>query len=216
MRKKIIKAYLLPVIILLIFISSIVFIIIPKINLVVNSVYKINDLVLELESKKEDLKKLVLLDSNLEEIKQQRDFVNQIAPESTTEVVKFRNSLTEIALNSGLEITKQEFSENIYSEENTKSENLSLREIPSKFQFTGSFDNVRKFVSELNYIKDFVIIDNMSLVGGGYDEWTFNMSIVKYQFNEIDIEKVKNLYLSIKPSSEFNLVVKDYIEKKYE
>lgn len=211
---KILKIYLVPLLSLGLFIGVVVFFIFPLITQIIDDFAFINELTTEIENKNAELLQLQRIEQNIVAIRSQRDFVNAIAPEAETEVVVFRNRLTNLATENNLTIVSQRYSESVDSAVQNSSQStpgLQLKEVPSFFEFEGSFEDIENFIADLNELEDFVVVSQMNLTGGSLTRWNFDMNIIKYQFNEASSDELEGIYLSISPFSELNPIVEEYI-----
>ena len=165
------------------------------------------------------LNDLKTLNSSSSTIISQLNSVNKITTADQTEVVKFRNKITEVILSNNLNIFSQQLTETdptIIT--NGETQSINLKEVPFTFKIEGSYNDIVKFFNDLSVINDFVIIKEMTfsrtdtLAKDNSTVWLLNLVLVKYQFDSS--ESLKDIYKSISPSSQMSPKVLEYIQKR--
>ena len=217
--KQLFKIYILPIIVGLGFMAIIFLLVFPN----VISIFSILD---EISQKNDDysqkltmLNDLKTLNSSSSTIISQLNSVNKITTADQTEVVKFRNKITEVILSNNLNIFSQQLTETdptIIT--NGETQSINLKEVPFTFKIEGSYNDIVKFFNDLSVINDFVIIKEMTfsrtdtLAKDNSTVWLLNLVLVKYQFDSS--ESLKDIYKSISPSSQMSPKVLEYIQKR--
>jgi hypothetical protein len=219
--KKYFKFYIMPLISILIFLSIIIFLVIPKVNEIVEELDKLsqsNSAILDLNNKISDLKDL---SSRFDNINSLLTKINIITPSQKTEVVKFRDKITSLANTNNLKILLQRLSEidssSTGSTANSTKDILSLIEVPFVFELQGSFDNIKSFIDSLGKIDDFIIVSEMELISNDNNQnndWIINLHISKYQFNEGNSSKLSEVFLQVDPTAKINKSLEDYLNKR--
>lgn len=219
--RQILKIYIFPITVGIAFIFIVLFLVIP-------SVFNIFSTLEEIGLKNEIYAKNVVilndlktLNSTAATVQSQLESINSITTADQTEVVKFRNKITNVITENNLSIFSQQLTEtdpNIIS--NGSSQDISLKEVPFTFRIEGSYNNIVNFFNDLGTISDFVIIKEMTfkrsadISSDGSTVWVLDLVLVKYQFNAS--EGLDAIYKSILPSVKISDKVLEYINKRTE
>ncbi len=217
--KRVLKFYIVPLLSVLGFLGIVLFLVVPKVNEIFKSLDEISILSKTADSKNEQLKSLDLLSQNSNLSLAQLRIIDQTAPTESSQVVAFRDKITNLIKSNSLTIVTQRLSE---SDINTNAQNinymgLSLLEIPFFFEINGNYQNTLSFISDLSSIDDFVIVREMELTGAAVNNvqiTTLRLRIDKYQFNIANEQLLKEQYLQVPVDSKINDVVLKYIESK--
>lgn len=217
---KLLKLYLLPILIGIGFLGIIIFLIIPTILSIFST---IDEIAIKNQEYAEDLEllgELTELNANSSEIISNLNAINTITTSDQTEVVKFRNKITDLIVSNNLTIFSQQLTENdpnIISGGNLATE-ITLKEVPFTFQIEGAYSDVISFFDDLSQIDDFVIIKEMEftrtekIAADGSTVWLLDLVLVKYQFNES--EALDELYKNVPPTVVISPEVLDYIDQR--
>lgn len=213
------KLYVLPIFSGVVFIFIIVLLVIPSVLNIFTLVDEINQRTGEYQREVASLDKLKTLNSNSANIISSLNGINNITTADQTEVVRFRNKITQVINANNLKVFSQQLSENEpLIQPNQPSEEISLKEVPFEFQIEGSFGDIVRFFNEIERLSDFVIIKEMNFTrsskssGDGSTIWVLDLMLVKYQFRSST--GLENIYLNIDPSVKINQKVLDYINTK--
>jgi Tfp pilus assembly protein PilO len=218
--RKTLKLYVLPITIGVIFLAIIIFLIIPSILNIFSTLDEISTKNQSYSEQLAMLDKLKILNSNASTINSELTGVNTITTSDQTEVVKFRNKITDLTNLNSLEVFSQQLTENdpnIVSGGNSATE-ITLKEVPFTFQIEGSYTNVIKFFDDLSKIEDFVIIKEMKftrtekIASDNSTVWLLDLVLVKYQFNESD--SLDQVYKNVPPNVVISPKVLEYIEQR--
>lgn len=218
--RKIIKLYITPLVTVLIFFSIIVFLLIPKLSEIFSGLEEITNLNQEVLSLNEEYSTLNLLASQSNFLVAQLKVINETATTGNTEVVKFRDTVTELCNNNSIRIVSQTLSEGEIIDSETLSQNkgLVLQEIPFNFEISGQYSNILGFINDLSALEEFIIVREMSLTGSstgdGGVQSSMKLRIDKYQFIVRDEALMQSTYLSVPETAEMDVRVLEYIENK--
>lgn len=208
---RIFRFYILPILSIGFFVTIAIFGIYPSIKNTFAMLRKIDDMKndsVELDNKLAVLKNLRGKRTTIEAY---LTIIDGIVPAKTTEVVNFQIKIKELAIKNGLESSDTRTGENIIVSNEGM---LGLVEIPSEFKLSGTLENVKKFLTELDKGEDFLVINEMDLARQGNDSWGLRVIFIKYQFQEIT-EEDKKLFTNISDSSLSNTDVLDFIKVRY-
>ncbi|MFS8130886.1 MAG: hypothetical protein ACMG57_02815 [Candidatus Dojkabacteria bacterium] len=223
-QSKFLKLYIVPIFTIIIFISIIAVLVIPKINEVfakLDEVTNNNDQVTQLNTQLSEVK---ALDLNSDTILSELDIVNSIATSQNTEVIKFRDKISALTIQNNLTIVSQKLTEStvIPDASNTGlTGNVNLVEVPFIFEIVGRFEDIKSFIGSLNTIDDFVIVKEMDLslrdqtgLSQGEvqqtNEWSLKIDLVKYQF--FQAKDLQALYLNVPATASISDQMKAYIQ----
>lgn len=218
--RKTLRLYVFPIAIGALFIAIIVFLVIPSILSIFSTLDEISTKNQSYTEQLAMLEKLKSLNSNASTINSELKAVNTITTSDQTEVVKFRNKITELTTSNNLEVFSQQLTENdpnIISGGNAATE-ITLKEVPFTFQIEGSYTSVIDFFDDLSKIDDFVIIKEMKfarteeIASDNSTVWLLDLVLVKYQFNESD--SLDQVYKNVPPNVVISPKVLDYIEQR--
>jgi hypothetical protein len=211
---RIIKLYIIPIISIAVFLMIMFALVVPKINFIFSTLDNISSLNTQIEQSNKQLEELAALNSNSNTILQQLDVINQIAPNTKTEVVKFRDKITTMAEDNGLAVIFQRLSETDTTTNPTGIQDasaLSLQQVPFLFEIQGSYDNLIKFIQSLSTGDDFLIVQEMELSskltveGVATSEWVLKLKIAKYQFNVYNEDILNILYAKVPATTLLNI-----------
>lgn len=220
-----IKNNLLPIATLGVFILIIVVLLIPKLSQIFSDIEAITQNNQIIKEKNSELLALSSLKDSYPQIAANLNLINTIAPSGVTQVLSFRDKITELAETNSLTVTAQSFSENeiintqsqIYKD--SSGNVLMIQSIPSLFSIEGKYDSIISFIKGLDSIGDFVVIKQMDFIvkdrlnplATPKTEIRFD----KFLFNSTNTELLRGSYLQIpstlRPSEEFL----DYINTRY-
>ncbi len=222
--EKVLKIYILPLVSMALFFLVIIFLVIPKISEIFSSLDIISKENMSYEQAKVNLDELQSASQNTNTMLSQLDVVNQTTPTGKTEVVKFRDKITNLTTKNNLVILSQQLSENnLPTGENQQSTDgsLSLQEVPFTFEIQGQYSSLINFLKDLSSIDDFIIVREMELNSNaistsvsGSDLWVLKLTINKYQFSQISQESQDNIYQNIPISAQPSQKVLDYVNSK--
>src|SRR5690554_6485134 len=109
--QKILRIYVMPIVVGISFILIIIFLIFPKITQIFDSLDEISMKNQQYETNLTLLNQLREINNSATTIINQLNGVNQITTADQTEVVKFRNKITEVVEANGLQIFSQQLTE---------------------------------------------------------------------------------------------------------
>ncbi len=222
-QTKFLKLYIVPIFTIIVFILIIVLLVVPKINEVfamLDEVSANNDNITQLTQKLNEVK---ALNANSDVIQSELDIVNSIATSQNTEVIKFRDKISDLTIQNNLTIVSQKLTETtvIPDASNTGlTGNVNLVEVPFIFEIVGNFQDIKSFIASLNSIDDFVIVKEMDLALRDQEglssgevqassEWSLKIDLVKYQFFEA--KDLQALYLNVPATAKISDDMKAYI-----
>lgn len=213
------RLYIFPLIVSFGFILIVIFLIIPTLFSIFSTLDEVSNKNVDLQNKNQLLSQLRDLNSNSSLKISQLNSVNNITTSDQTEVVRFRNRITDVILSNQLTIFSQSLTENdpdIISDGG--GESITLKEVPFTFKIEGSYTNIVRFFADLSVLNDFVIIKEMQFsrddkIGSdGTTIWTLDLVLVKYQFSTN--QALDEVYKAISPSVEISQKVLDYINRR--
>ncbi|MCA9379149.1 hypothetical protein KC640_01860, partial [Candidatus Dojkabacteria bacterium] len=155
--------------------------------------------------------------------------VNNLAPASNTEVVRFQQRIADLATSFGLRnLNSQtaEYTDTISVTGGNDNPLLGIIEIPSSFSLQGKFANVQNFIAAIKSLEDFVIVGEMEIrvVGAVAPEqltsssldWNLDITLIKYQFQQPnENNKLADAYAKVPPSVKIDSDVLEFISQKY-
>lgn len=217
-RMKFIKLYIIPIISIIAFLAIVFFVDLGKISEVFGALDQIaadNDEVAKLNT---ELTQNRVLDNNASTILRDLQIVNEIAASSSTQLITFRDKVSQLVSESSLQILSQQLSETPLTVEQAQSQqnasgNVNLIELPFIFEISGSLANIKTFISKLNSIDDFTIVKEMelsSLESETLGEWSLKITLVKYQF--ITSEALDRLYQNVPATAKISSQMQEYID----
>lgn len=213
------RLYIFPLLVSFGFILIVIFLIIPTLFSIFSTLDEVSGKNVDLQNQNQLLTQLRELNSNSSIKISQLNSVNNITTSDQTEVVRFRNRITDVILSNQLTIFSQSLTENdpdIISDGGGDS--ITLKEVPFTFKIEGSYTNIVNFFADLSVLSDFVIIKEMQFsrddkIGAdGTTIWTLDLVLVKYQFSTN--QALDDVYRSISPSAEISQKVLDYINQR--
>lgn len=222
-RSKYLKLYIVPIFTIIFFVGIIVVLVIPKINEVFSRLDEVstnNETITQLNQR---LTETVALSANSATITSNLATVNTIATSQNTEVIKFRDKISDLTILNNLTIVSQKLTETTVIPEgpnNGLTGNVNLVEVPFVFEIVGRFEDMKTFIASLNTIDDFVIIKEMDLavqeVEGltqaeerATNQWSLKISLVKYQFFEA--KDLQAIYLAVPATAKISADMQAYI-----
>jgi Tfp pilus assembly protein PilO len=218
-RNKILKLYIIPIVSIIIFLAIIFFVDLDKIKSVFSSLDQLsvnNDEITKLGT---ELTQLEALSLNSEKIKDNLSIVNDIAANTDTQLIAFRDKVSSLVEGNNLTIISQKLSETPLTADQAQNQqgvsgNINLIELPFIFEIAGDFGDIKSFISELNTIDDFTIVKEMelsSLTGEStVGEWSLKITLVKYQF--ITSDKLATLYTNVPSTAKISDKMQEYID----
>lgn len=213
------RLYIFPLLVSFGFILIVIFLIIPTLFSIFSTLDEVSGKNVDLQNQNQLLTQLRELNSNSSIKISQLNSVNNITTSDQTEVVRFRNRITDVILSNQLTIFSQSLTENdpdIISDGGGDS--ITLKEVPFTFKIEGSYTNIVNFFADLSVLSDFVIIKEMQFsrddkIGAdGTTIWTLDLVLVKYQFSTN--QALDDVYRLISPSVEISQKVLDYINQR--
>lgn len=229
---KTIRIYVIPIIAVIIFLGGIVILVLPKIGDILNQYDTINSNQQQVSDLSSTLDKLKGVSAQFNTYSKQLDVINSIAPTGFTEVVKFRDKITALAVADNIQIISEKLSESNIDTSTINSDQASfgglvLQEVPFIFTVDGKYSDIVKFITDLSNIDDFIVINEMSLTTAlpsantsvqSFDtksaQWDLKLNIDKFQFNTPDKQKLDNSYLNVSIDSQISKTMEDYINKR--
>lgn len=222
--KRVLKTYILPIVSMALFIGVVLLVIVPKVGEIFSKLDEIgaqNDTYNKAQTTLAELKRV---SGNSNTLLAQLEVINNTTPTGVTEVVKFRDKITELTAASSLTVVSQRLSENNLEsgEEDPDNpvdlgEKLTLQEVPFSFEIEGSYANMIAFINQLSVIDEFLIVREMSLSSTGTIEsgsWTLKLKMNKYQFNKLSKEKQDALFLNVPITAEPSQNVLEYVNPR--
>lgn len=218
-QKRLVKLYIMPIATILIFASVIIFLVIPKISEIFSTLNNIATLNSESDSNLKTINSLNTLLSKRNLLLAQLDIINKTAPTANSEVVVFRDKITELCKKNSLNVVTQRLSESDINRNanNLNVSGLSLLEIPIVFEINGNFNNIIDFINDISTIEDFTIVREMSLTSSeldGHQITTLKLTIDKYQFSVLDQAKLDEQYINTPINATIDSVVDQYISSR--
>lgn len=224
---KVLKIYILPIVSMGLFILIVLIAIIPKVGEIFVNLDEIETQNQAFNKAEEELGKLEAAAANSNLILAQMKVVNETTPTGNTEVVKFRDKITQLTQLNSLNILSQRLSENNLGGQETDPENpvdladkLTLQEVPFSFEIEGEYPNLIAFINDLSVIDDFIIVREMALNASttapnlGGNIWVLKLTINKYQFSQISQEKQDVLFSNVPIDAEPSQNVLEYVNSR--
>ena len=166
--KKFTRIFLLPILLIFTFFIILIFLLIPKVNQIIEKLNNIDSVKSDLELKKIELKRLIDISKNLDLYTKILNKINSQTSGGLNEVITFRNKITKIAIENNLTIKTQKLNElrlndiNQISQENEN--NITLLEVPSFFEIEGNYSDIINFLKSLSKFDELVLIKRMDLI----------------------------------------------------
>lgn len=211
---KYIKLYVIPLCAVAFFVSILLILTIPKVNEIFTSLDTISANNAKIAENNQKFATLDALTGQYNSIVQKLSVIDGIAPLGNTEVVRFRDRISNLMITNGLNIISQRLSEaNTESEtqEEDEASPILLQEVPFIFTVQGTYPNIVNFIQALNSVEDFIVVKEMKLSQSNEEIWELNINIVKYQFNTLDSTNLRNLYINVPIDSKLNELMEEYI-----
>ncbi len=211
---KYIRLYVIPLFAVAFFVGILLLLTIPKINEIFTSLDTISANNAKIAENNQKFATLDALTGQYNSIVQKLSVIDGIAPLGNTEVVRFRDRISNLMIANGLNIISQRLSEaNTESEtqEEDEASPILLQEVPFIFTVQGTYPNIVNFIQALNSVEDFIIVKEMKLSQSNEEIWELNINIVKYQFNTLDSTNLRNLYINVPIDSKLNELMEEYI-----
>lgn len=223
--RRIFRFYVVPILAGIVFVGMLAFLIAPKVQSIFDT---LDVLASEDEALEEQIGKvndLKILSQKTNTLLAQLEVLNETAPSGTTEVVKFRDKVTALILQNGLEIKSQQLSETSIEPTDASGTQLVggqivLQEVPFSFEITGSYTNMLNFVNVLSNIEDFIVVREMELSSAQSTleltqrEWNLKLKIDKYQFKAGNQEELKRIFRSIPATAKVSEEIVQYINSR--
>lgn len=211
---KYIRLYVIPLFAVAFFVGILLLLTIPKINEIFTSLDTISANNAKIAENNQKFATLDALTGQYNSIVQKLSVIDRIAPLGNTEVVRFRDRISNLIITNGLNIISQRLSEaNTESEtqEEDEASPILLQEVPFIFTVQGTYPNIVNFIQALNSVEDFIIAKEMKLSQSNEEIWELNINIVKYQFNTLDSTNLRNLYINVPIDSKLNELMEEYV-----
>ncbi len=219
-----IRLYVIPIVAVVGLILIIVFLILPKLTDIFAQMDYVNLGNETIKSNDEQILLLRALSNDYSNLVQKLSIVNQIAPTGTTEVVKFRDKVTQLIVDNHLTIISQRLSEaNVDTSTIGNGKpigNLVLQEVPFLFTVEGKYNDLVTFINSLGRIDDFIIVKEMQLnavdsTDNTKDDWIFKINMVKYQFNNVaDEAGLRKAFLNVPLTAKPSDAMDSYINQR--
>lgn len=225
---KMLRLFVVPLLTFLFFIIMLFALVIPQLQSVLNNVEEISAKNNEISAKNEELSNLDALFQNSSVINSQLLEIEEVTSTGDTQIVAYRDRVTDLANNNGLTINSERLSEivdaNLPSTVESQSNfvtRLGLQEVSAFFEFSGSLTNLTSFLEDLDTLPDFVVIkelgftlaDDSDLDNFRDKEWALEIQLVKYQFRETD-EELASVYQNIPPTVTIDESVLEYLNER--
>ena len=211
------KFYILPVIAVLILLVILIAGVYPSIQALFGGLDEIDKLEEQSNDLQTRIEKLNTLSSLSARNNAYLELIETIVPTGKTEVVNFQEKIKGIGTDHSLRLLESKAGESIIVPDEDAGVSIGLIEIPSQFTFQGNLTNIKAFLTDLNEGEDFLIIHEMKLANIGSvstDDWTLDITFVKYQFQDITEEQAKS-FSQISESSQPMREVLQFIKDKY-
>jgi len=225
----ILRSYVVPLLVLSIFGAMLIFLILPKISEILGKLEQTNSLYDQTRIMDAEIQTIFALNQDQAQFGTDLLLINQIAPSGATEVVNFHQKVLGLIQANGLTVQQSSLEESVkQAEDQASSSSLGIIEIPSTFTLNGPFSGLKRFVEQIRSLSDFVIIGEMALranidpnaavglVGGGQDNWTLIITLIKYQFQEPNEQnKLQQIFQKIPPNLKPDQTVIDFAREKF-
>jgi len=218
---KYIRLYVIPISAVISFLIILIFLTIPKINEIFAGLDTVSQNNTKITENNNTLATLDGLTEQYNSIVQNLSVIDGIAPLGSTEVVKFRDRITDRINSNGITIINQRLSEATTEAENQDTEAVSpiiLQEVPFIFTISGSYENIVSFIKSLNTIEDFIVIKEMEFTASDSTnpsgDWQLKINIVKYQFNTDSGSNLRQFYINVPIEAQLNSLMKQYINAR--
>lgn len=223
--------YILPIISFLVFLSVILFAVVPNLNMTLADLDELDKLAQEDVRLRTRIKNIQGLEQKKSTYKEIITKIDSIVPVGKTEVVKFTTRISETINDNGLESSDIKTGEeeyirlgDIFKEEEIPVDSksvLGVRQIPIEFSVKGSFSDIRNFFEELYKGQDFFVVEKMELsiqqeaVLNEQNVWVGDIVLVKYQFVPPKDFSPELAYGNITEENELDSDVIEFLNKKF-
>lgn len=207
---KYIRLYVIPLFAIVFFISILVLLTIPKIGEILSGLDTISTNNNKIAENNQKFAQLDSLTGQYNSIAQKLAIIDDIAPLGNTEVVNFRDRVSNLMVSNGLSIINQRLSE-ANTETDEESSPILLQEVPFIFSVEGSYQNIVNFIQSLNTVEDFIVVKEMKLSAKDTTIWELNINIVKYQFNTTNDINLRNMFINVPIDAKLNELIEGYI-----
>ncbi len=210
------RIYLFPITSIIIFLIIIFVFTIPKIFNIFGQLGEIDRLNEDLQTRQEELIEAQRMAANEATLRRDVDILDSLAPTEVTEVVNFGTRIAELAVENELVIDNQFVSDEIdgFSSESFLESNelLLLREVPNDFEIRGDVVDVFDFIEDLGRLEDFIVVNRMELTALETNEWSMEIRIIKYQFQELgEPSELYQAYVQVPISASVNAEIQEYL-----
>lgn len=217
---KYLRLYVIPIFAIVTFLGILLFLTIPKINEIFSNLETISTNNETITTNNAKLDYLNSLTGQYNSIVNDLSVIDGIAPLGSTEVVKFRDRITDLITSNNIKIISQRLSEANTESGVQDTEDVSpiiLQEVPFIFTILGSYGNIVNFIQSLNSVEDFIVIKEMRFTSSSEDpngDWQMEINIVKYQFNTSNGTDLRQLYINIPVEAQLNELIRKYIDAR--
>lgn len=218
---KYIRLYVIPIFAITFFVLILITLTIPKINEIFSGLDTVSSNTATIA---ENTSKLTLLDGltgQYNTIVQNLSVIDDIAPLGSTEVVKFRDRISDLIQSNNITIISQRLSEANTEADTVDTATVSpiiLQEVPFIFTISGSYENIVNFLKSLNTVEDFIVIKEMELravdTTNPSGDWQLKINIVKYQFNTDSNSNLRQLFIDVPVEAQLNDLIQQYIKAR--
>lgn len=178
------RIFLVPIIVIVVFFIVLIGWVIPRITSIFNNISRVKNLTTEIALHTDNLNKHNEKNLMLSDLSAQLNVLNTLAPSSETDVVLFQRKITQIAGINNLTVVNQALVER---ESESAQAGLSLKELLNTFTLIGSRSDLEVFITALDTIDDFVVVEQMRLnprqASNPAGEWALELQLLKYQFS---------------------------------
>lgn len=232
--KSILKLYVLPIVVIFIFFSFLLFGVIPNTQEIFSTMGEISTVYEEKQLEDDKVAELQTLASQLPRIEEDITLINDLTNQAES-IVVFQDMIGDLAEDTGLQVTQQTTGERIISNEfddfgfddpdaNTVQDELNLIEIPSIFSMQGKLADIKEFINSLNDLDDFIVVGEMELTVQGETIdlirnsqeaiWGLEITLTKYQFQDVASDESAKQFLNVELQQQPNSSVMNYIRNK--
>ncbi len=222
-----IRLYGIPIFSLLLFIGLVLFVVIPEVNGLFESIEIRKQKIAEQEVQEDELSALKTLSEDSANNQDLLNYLEIIIPTAKTEVVSFQQKVIELSEKSNIEVQDVVVGERILVQtrknletgiEEKNTNELQLVQIPLQFSLIGEIRSLQNLLSELYNGSDFIVVTEMDLVNSPDGSNTsMNLVLSKYQYLPIGSDEEKSQLLSnVSYKEELNQEVIEFIERKSE
>ncbi len=215
-----VKYYYLPILILAIFFLILFIGVLPSLSTLFNNLGELDSIQNTVEQRDQKIKDLKVLEANSSQNQTYLDQIKRIAPVEKTNVVAFQTAIRNIAKSNRLTVEDSTAGEaRVSNSTDTEKKGLELIEVPTEFNLTGKFEDIKNFLSAIYEQSDFIVIHEMEFTKDvDTDNWRIQVILVKYQFAEPtgdSAQFVFSQYSSISEKITPNKKVLDFLDFKY-